>query len=469
MKYLLLFLAIFYTPLAQAKINAAFEPKTVKQGSSVQLVLSSDTPFQGVPNLDVLEKDFVIGGQQKKQSAKWINGKGTTSYQLVYTLFPNKSGDITVKGLKVGSEALPDITLKVGGDANYEQKGQLSLSVHCPHEALYPSQKVLCQVTLTDSIGLIDGDLIPPNTSTGTWEQLIPLVPAEQQTAGRNTYQSVFAFTPSQSGKIDVSPFTFNGQVRLQTRPQSQSFSFIDLFILGIPSTATKPIMVQSNSLVLNVKEKPADYHGWWLPSPRVTLTEHYDMPASLHTGEPITRTITLFAQDVAAANLPVPTAPQASGFKTYANPEQRKDLQNGSALTVTFTFVPTQSGAQTLPAITIPWFNTQTEKIQQATLPTKDIFVIAEEGAADSTRASETPKAEPVQPTVSMPAASPEPNEQKQPVATGSTIPWITLSLAVGAAFIGGILVALLILRKRQGYNKNAKKKKPLPDLYPF
>ena len=476
MRYILFLSAILYSLSAGAKIEVSFAPKSVRQGDSVELILSSDKPFQGVPDLTVLEQDFVIGGQQQKRSSQWVNGRGSDSYQLIYTLFPNKSGDITVKGLKIGSETLPETTLKVSRDAAYEQTGSLALSVECPHKALYPEQKLLCQITLDDTMGLVDGELVPPESSSGTWEQLLPLVPTRQSTEAKRNYQGVFAFTPNQSGKIEVPPFTFKGAIRLNTRSKSNSFSMIDFMILSFRNTATKPVAVQSKPLTFNVKEKPNDYQGWWLPSTKVTLREQYDIPNPLHVGEPITRTLILSSPDVDAANLPVPSVAQTPGFKIYANPEQRNNQQTGAELTVALTFVPTQSGALTLPAITVPWFNTQTETIQEASVPTKDIVVTAEAIAPSDT--TPTPINAPVQPDEQR-LAQPQSNldstipteTQETPVtnSTTATIPWFILVAAIGLAFIGGILVALFILKKHQNTDKNAKKKKPLPDLYPF
>ena len=67
MKNIFLLLLLLTSCLAQAKIDVAFVPSQIQQGEAVELVLSSETPFQNLPNLDVLENDFVIGGQQRTQ------------------------------------------------------------------------------------------------------------------------------------------------------------------------------------------------------------------------------------------------------------------------------------------------------------------------------------------------------------------------------------------------------------------
>ena len=87
-KYLILLISLIYSEIASAAIAIRFKPNPVVKGEAVEMILASDKPFEGVPNLDILKKNFLIGGQQQRQSSQWINGKGSTSYELSYTLFP---------------------------------------------------------------------------------------------------------------------------------------------------------------------------------------------------------------------------------------------------------------------------------------------------------------------------------------------------------------------------------------------
>ena len=462
MKKLLVCLSIFLSTNVYAKITAYFSHNPIKQGDSVELILSSEKPFQGVANIEVVQKDFLVGGQQQRQSSQWINGKGSTQYQLSYTLFPNRAGDLTVRGLKVGNESIPDITLKVTADAKYEQQGALSLTVYCPKEAVYPAQRLICSVFLDDSMGLIDGEILAPQTVGGVWQQISPLVPVDFNASKGLRSQSMVAFTPTQSGKIKVPPFVLDGQIHLETRQPARSTSIFDLMTFGIRSSATRPVSAQSKPFTLVVKEKPSDYKGWWLPSSEVTLSESYDLPSTIHVGDPISRTLTLKAADVSANDLPIPEASvSGSGFKVYTNPAQREDLGNGSELQVALTFVPTQAGALTLPSIKVPWFDVTNEKIREAVVPAKTIFVESDPSAAATT------------PSVNPPVKQVEPRQQTQlqhvDVAQVGPFPWLFV-IAVGVgAFAIGLSVAWLLLRRKHSHESERKKKKPLPDLYPF
>lgn len=452
-KIFCLIVCLFLSNALRAEITATFTPTSVQQGGTVELVISSDQPFSGVPNIDILQKDFVIGGQQRKQSAKWINGKGTNVYQLIYTLFPNKAGAITVRNLKVGNTVVPPATLTVHADAQFSSQKTLSMRVDCPKGSLYPSQKLLCTVYLDDPIGLVDGQIVPPQTNLGTWTQVLPPLPVAGAEKGIKRYQSTFSFTPKQSGRLEIPPFVFQGEARLNTRGKVKYDNILDLVLMGFQSTATQPVGAQSAPIVIAVKEKPAGYTGWWLPSSGVTLSEKYQMPDTIGVGDPISRTLTLTAQDVVANDMPVPEASSSASLKVYANPAERQDTENGGQVTVTLTFVPTQAGEVMLPSIQVPWFDLQKEQIQYASVPARPIFVTGSTQSA-------TP------PVISVPQKVESTPEPTQPQPTTS-IPWLWIILAISGAFLLGIFVAFIFIRRTT--HAERKKKKPLPDLYPF
>ena len=459
MKKICLILCLFISTIAQAKIIAHFTPNPVKHGDAVELIFASDTAFSNVPNIDVLQKDFVIGGQQRRQSSQWINGKGSNTYQLIYTLFPNKSGDISVQGLKIGSETIPPLTLSVRPNAQYAPTGNVVISVECPNVTLYPSQKTLCQVYLDDSVGLVEGQIIAPQTDAGTWEQVMAPVPVTSLKSGVDRYQSTFAFTPKKSGTLTIDPFVFQGEARFDTRPKNKINSIFDFMVAGIQSIATRPIGAQSKPVTLRVKDKPQNYQGWWLPSTNVTLTETYQMPNTIAVGEPILRTVTLTAKDVMSADLPVPSAPNTNGLKIYANPEQRQDTAAGGQVAVTMTFVPTQGGDITLPAIRVPWFDPVSEKTKYASVPAKKIFVTGDV-------VSTPPPPVLVEPTQQQPVQQPQLIQPQTNTVSPLTL-WIWIAVAVGVSFLLGLLVALFFIKR--SHSSDHKKKKPLPDLYPF
>ena len=464
-KYIVLLMTLVYSAVTQAAITIRFKPNPVVKGDGVEMVLTSDRPFEGVPNLDILKKNFLIGGQQQRQSSQWINGKGSTSYELAYTLFPYDVGTITVQGLRVGNEPVPEAVLTVNSSGNSAQKEVLNLSVQCSKKAVYPGQKMLCEVWLFDSQGIADGEISPSDTNLGVWEQLSAPT-YEGVTDNVHRYKTVYSFTPKESGSLTLPPFLFRGEVLLDTRGKGKYRSFLDMLAFSFASTATKPVAIQGEPIQIDVKGKPQDYQSWWLPSTEVTLSETYQMPESVIVGDPIQRTVVLTAKGVNADEMPVPSASNTKNLKVYSNMEQRKDLGDGGQVQVELTFVPTQPGRVELPEIQVPWFDLNTEKVQYATLPGKELVVVEGEGS-ESAPAPQV--ATPVQ--KESPSRQVEPKKAEvKPVVKGEVrLSWTLILVIVLLAFFVGGLITFAALKIRQHMAKKQEKKKPLPDLYPF
>ncbi|MBQ4472297.1 MAG: BatD family protein, partial [Alphaproteobacteria bacterium] len=267
-----------------------------------------------------------------------------------------------------------------------------------------------------------------------------------------------FAFSPTQSGSIQMDPFTFQGEAILDTRPANTKYrSILDFMVAGFGINATQPVMVAGKPLTLSVKEKPTQYQGWWLPSPHVALTETYQMPDQIAAGEPIMRTLTLKAANVLAAQMPIPTVPQTESIKVYSNPEKRSDTTQGGEVQVEITFVPTQPGQITLPEIQIPWFNTSTEQIETASVPAKQIVVTGDAPI----------QSQPVNPIVKETLSDRQPVQPAPQTQKGLALGWVIALM--GGAFALGLGLAILILWRFRHASAKHDKKKPLPDLYPF
>lgn len=98
--------------------------------------------------------------------------------------------------------------------------------------------------------------------------------------------------------------------------------------------------------------------------------------PATLKVGDALVRTIKLAAADTQPMMLPEPDFPVPEGVKPYrADPalaDPGKDAANPDAATRTdtVTYVVGRSGAATLPAVDIKWFNPQSGKMEVAEAP---------------------------------------------------------------------------------------------------
>ena len=175
------------------------------------------------------------------------------------------------------------------------------------------------------------------------------------------------------------------------------------------------------------------------------------------------------------AGQLPVIKQPEATGLKVYPSPEKRSTVQTPvgdiqAVEEVSLVLVPTSGGELTIPEIRIPWFNTKTGKSEEAFLPAKTISIQGE--ALPQPTATVKPAQQPTKPKPQEIPSKP----QKQQPAQADTPPYAIIGWT-GLGVLGGLLIGFFYRRKKhrsyrltdETARKNRKKRKPVPDLYPF
>jgi len=97
--------------------------------------------------------------------------------------------------------------------------------------------------------------------------------------------------------------------------------------------------------------------------------------------GEPVTRTLMLFADGLTSAQLPEIESALPEGLKQYPDQPLLRDRENPDGITGIREFkvaiVPSRSGRFTLPAININWWNVDTRRMETASIPQQQIEVL--------------------------------------------------------------------------------------------
>ena len=106
------FLCALLCACSALAVEVSLSANEVFQGDSLSLRLTDSKPIDQV-DLAPLSKDFMLGGQQRGQSSRFINGVGSTTYELGVVLFPTHAGKIQIPALKVGNEMTEALTLTV--------------------------------------------------------------------------------------------------------------------------------------------------------------------------------------------------------------------------------------------------------------------------------------------------------------------------------------------------------------------
>ena len=238
-----------------------------------------------------------------------------------------------------------------------------------------------------------------------------------------------YAVYPQHSGKMTFEPLLFEGRIS-----RNNARSLFDQFF-----QAGQIKRIRSKSLKMKVKTKPADIDSKdWLPAKKISLNEEWSSDlTTAKVGEPITRTIQISASGFTAEQLPELTFNDLNNIKQYPDQAIMENTNTASGITsikqIKIAIIPTQDGQFKIPEITIPWWNTKTNKKEIARLPAS---IISATGSADLTHTETMPE-------ISL--AQPSPKQITTTVSDPGFWPWLSLLLA------GGWLVTLyFVLRSK-------------------
>ena len=140
--------------------------------------------------------------------------------------------------------------------------------------------------------------------------------------------------------------------------------------------------MSRTDPVKLNILPIPQEYTGKnWLPAENLVIeAEILEDPASIKTGEAITRHVVVRATGLLGSQLPALNIPSSTSIKTYPDKESlNSQLLNDKVVGSrrdTIAIIPLKEGSFILPEIKIDWWNLKTQ--QQETAILKEQILIA-------------------------------------------------------------------------------------------
>lgn len=431
-KCMILWCLLLSNAQAASQLNVRIDKNPVMLGEELRLTVQVDEKVSSSAiDFRALEKNFQVGPPSVSQSMQIINGQSSQSTIWQLSLFAKTTGTFEIPAFSVRNVSSDPIKVEVipASDQHTDQK-VLFIESSLSQTELYVQQMVYYEVKIYFSGDLQRGSLSQPELPNTTIEQVGKDVEGTELVNGIR-YQTItrrYSLIPQQSGDFTLEAPFFNGEMI------DRNSSRYDYF------AKTQTISAQGQAVTMNVKAMPADFSGNWLVSELVALTEEWTPLANtLVQGEPVTRTITLTALDVADHQLPDLTIDLPNGIKNYAEqPQAKKAERNGRIVAqkvFTSAVIATQTGELKLPAVRIPWWNSKTNQLSYAELPERTLTV-----SANPNQSAQAPAPDVVPPTTE-PALTAAPT-----TAVTAQTPWQWNYLAT--VFFGlWILTALFAL----------------------
>lgn len=398
------------TPAA-TPITVQVEPDPVVVDESFRLIFSAEGKVDDDPDFAPLERDFQILGSTRSSNLSYVDGKMQRSSVWVLSVMAKRSGTLEVPPIAFGSDRSAAATVRVeevDTAARANAPPLLLLEAQAEPGRVYVQQQVLLKVRLLRRVQLGDGSLSKP--STGGTDAVVELLgkdrsyDLERDGVRWSVIERSFAVFPQQSGTLRIDPVVFEGQVVEGTSSYNDPFG---------SRIVTRRL--ESQPVTIEVAPVPADATGRpWLPSRRLQLHEVWsDDPPEFEVGKPLTRTLAVLADGLMGSQLPELAPPLPDGLKQYPEAPVLDDLTGEEGIIgqrqEKMVVVATRAGRYTLPPVEIPWWNTQTNQLEVARLPAREVEV------------RPAPAGTPA-PGQAAPAVSPAPGTPAQPPGTAAS-----------------------------------------------
>ncbi|VAX05959.1 hypothetical protein MNBD_GAMMA26-644 [hydrothermal vent metagenome] len=391
---ILLVLAIALLLQATHAISATITTKASRNPVTIdetfELIFQATGSPDGDPDFRPLEKNFEILGNSRSESIQMINGDYSRTTSWTISVMAKTTGNLTIPAIAFGSDRSQAATIQVQKTAETTPGSadqDIFLEITVEPQTAYVQQQLVYHVRIYRAVNISDASLTAPhfNDPDVIVEQLGEEQSFETQRNGKRylVSQIDYAVFPQTSGTLTLDPVIFQARTSQHSRNQRQ-FGFG-----SSPFSMTGP-MRRYRSEAINVEVKPMPESGGtpWLPTTNLQLSAVWPKSQpEFRVGEPVTRTLMVFADGLTSAQLPEINAKIPAGFKQYPDQPAMEDRNTSSGITgirqEKVAIVPTKAGSHTLPPIEITWWDIKTNRKQTARIPETQIQVLPAEGAA--------------------------------------------------------------------------------------
>lgn len=351
-----------------ATLTSTVDRTSLSMDETLRLsIVFSDTNTRNSPNLDLLDTDFDVLSSNQSSMVRTYNGRVTTSTEWTITLGPKKVGTLIIPSFNIGgiiSDAL-EITVTASKPLAHGQQKNISIETIINKDSVYVQEqiKLTHRLIFEASINVDQLDAEPIELDNAVIEKL-PDTKYQKKIHGKTYYafEYNYAIFPQSSGEIVIPSLRWN--LRIAKSNRRSLFNNSGNYEIKRQRTDEKRITVRPKPVIF-----PADKP--WLPAEKMIIQENWSQdPTSFKLGEPLTRTIIVQANGLTSSQLPKFTnEPNTADIKFYADQPVLKDEQRDDGVVSqrieSAAIVAAKSGDLTIPGEEIPWWNTETDRLE--------------------------------------------------------------------------------------------------------
>lgn len=422
-------------------LTARVDRTSISLEQTLNLQITYDGRSNDEPDLTALEQNFEILSRSHSSSFSMGNGQASSSTRWNLTLAPKMAGQLLIPPFNLdGSQSKPiAITVSEASEPVHATDKDLFIETSVDKSSAYVQEQVLVSYKFYYDLGVTR---LEPAAIQVADLQARPLPQAEYTAnVGHRTYQVAefkYVITADKSGEITLPSTTWTAYAQ---DPSASMF--------GMRGGKQDIHRLKTDEIRLKIKPKPASYPAGvpWLPARALTLDQEWSRKTDqLTQGEPVTRTLTINAEGLAAEQLP-PIGENLSiaGLKIYPDKPQLDTQTGPNGLSSTridsLSVVPNQSGTLEVPAIEITWWDTQADQLRVASLPAQPLLINAAS-----------------QPTANLPSLPTATNPQPDLTPAGSAAaPGWLYALVAGLTLSNCVFIGLWLVARAQAKGAKA------------
>ena len=337
----------------------------VSQNDVFQLTISvDDNVSQSDIDLLPLEQDFIYSTPTVSSSTSIINGKITKSTAWQLTLQPRNLGTFIIPSIQVGDlETLPISIQVVPDDAKQEIEQQIKIKGTVSNKTPYIGESFVYSLELMIGARVNSPRLQPP---MGDGFEVVQKGKETQYESVINGRRYSIVNVNYQITAIKAGAAILQGAVLAGDEIRGNGFNALSL-----------PFRRTAENIKFMIKNKPTGFAGFWLPTPDLQISQQWQQPdqstnGNIKVGSTINRNIRLKIKDINQSNMPNLNLNYPDSVKVYQGKPSYSTDGKYTVMQLNQVIIPRQAGKIELPAISLDWFNTSTEKAQTSVIEGK-------------------------------------------------------------------------------------------------
>lgn len=362
--------------LVSAEIRSDVDRRAISMGESLRLTITGDAS-ERLDQLDLaaLQFDWEILSSSSSTNTSFINGSRSTTRTLTLDLLPLRDGLLSIPALSTGGKRTTPIAITVNPQTVSADGGDsVRFSIDIDKQFVYIQEQIVLTVTIEQAINLDGAEVTQLELENAIVEELTRRN-FQRQINGRlwRVTQLRYAIYPQQRGTLEIPSLALTAREVLPGRS-----------LLG--ARLGKRFRLSEEPVSITVKPVPESFTGSvWLPANSLELTQSWSKaPETMEIGDSTTRTLSLAADGLLSSQLPPITSmsdsSSISGIRVYPDQESSDQIERTEGFlgkrTRSEALVASGSGSWTLPEVRVPWWNTKTDTLEYAVLPSTTISV---------------------------------------------------------------------------------------------